>query len=62
MHRDDNEHPSHSPSAITGPQSIRRTAHLSNNELRRQLGWELIEMARSADEKRIDAPFPGERC
>jgi hypothetical protein len=33
------------------PQPTPRSTQLSNNELRRQLGWELIEMARYTNEK-----------
>jgi len=60
MNRDDQVKPSNSQCAITGLQPTHRSSRLSNNELRRQLGWELIEMARDAVEKRFDAPFPSE--
>jgi hypothetical protein len=36
------------------PQPAPRSAQLSNNELRRQLGWELIEMARYTNEKNLN--------
>jgi len=37
--------------AMIKPQPTPRSGQLSNNELRRQLGWELIEMARYPNEK-----------
>ena len=60
MNRNEKESQYDKHCTIEVAQPTRGSPRLSNRELRRQLGWELIEMNRSEDAKRFDALFPSE--
>jgi hypothetical protein len=50
MNRDEKPSFGLKPYATNDPQPAQQSKRLSNSELRRQLGWELIEMNRDSHE------------
>lgn len=54
MNRNEKESQYDKHRTIEVAQPTRGSPRLSNRELRRQLGWELIEMTRGGDEKIFD--------